>query len=302
MSQNGSTWSSSINTGSDKIVGSGTITFYAIAVDKKGARTQSKSGSINVIACVNAGPTFAKGPSAGDTTVYADPLKTGCGRPIRTLISAMITDIDGVKSATLVFTDQSGRIAQRPMTVSADGITWTSFIDAIVDGTQAGGTIAWQVLAVDGRGAETTSDPQSLQVVRCDSPAEIAASLASPQFDSGTYYWSTCPEAVSVVFVITALDPDSPTGPLQVRISWSMTNPERASRERGAVSALRQRDGSYVARIPLSVTSSWCTSFYGNYNSLSYTVAVTDGFGGTTLAKFEASIHIFSRLTIPLPG
>ncbi len=51
MSLNGTTWSSSINTGSDKIVGSGVITFYAIAVDKKGATTQSTSGSINVIAC-----------------------------------------------------------------------------------------------------------------------------------------------------------------------------------------------------------------------------------------------------------
>jgi hypothetical protein len=294
MSQNGSTWSSSINTGSDKIVGSGTITFYAIAVDKKGAKTQSKSGTINVITCVNAGPTFVRGPSAGDTTVYADPLKTGCGKPIRTLISAMITDVDGVKSATLVFTDQAGRIAQRPMTVSADGITWTSFIDAIGDGTQAGGTIAWQVLAVDGRGAETTSDPQSLQVVRCDSPARIAAILASPPDNSdGTHVWSACPEAVSVVFVITALDPDSPTGPLQVRMSWSMTDSDGVRRERGAVSALRQRDGSYVARIPLSVTSSWCDSFFGSANNLSYTVAVTDGFGGTTLAKFEASIDIF---------
>jgi hypothetical protein len=187
------------------------------------------------------------------------------------------------------------------MTGSADGITWTSFIDAIGDGTQAGGTIAWQVLAVDGRGAETTSDPQSLQVVRCDSPAEIAASLSSPPFHSGTYVWTGCPDTVSVVFVIAALDPDSPTGPLQVRISWSMTNPERATRERGAVSALRQRDGSYVAMIPLSVTSSWCDTFYGSSN-LTYTVTVTDGFGGTTRASFEASIYIFSQITITLPG
>ena len=51
MNQDGSTWFSSIDTGNDKIVGPGKITFYAIAVDKKGAKTQSTIRSINVVAC-----------------------------------------------------------------------------------------------------------------------------------------------------------------------------------------------------------------------------------------------------------
>ena len=86
---------------------------------QRGARTRPPSSGTQVVTvnvCVNTGPTFADGPTAGNSTIYADPLNTGCGSPIGTEIRATITDIDGVASATLVFTDQGGTVVQRPMT------------------------------------------------------------------------------------------------------------------------------------------------------------------------------------------
>ena len=133
--------------------------------------------TVNV--CVNTGPTFASGPTEGNTTLYADPHNTGCGSPIGTEISATITDIDGVKSATLVFTDQAGTTVQRPMTPSANNL-WTSFINANNNGTQGPGQFTWQVIATDSKGASTTSPSQSMSVIRCDTPARIGAGLSSP--------------------------------------------------------------------------------------------------------------------------
>jgi hypothetical protein len=296
--QNG-TWRATLDTKANAITTAGRLTYYVAVRDSDGAQTRSPATGTQVITvtvCVNTGPTFTSGPSAGDSTLYADPRNVGCGSPIGTEIRATIADIDGVKSATLVFTDQAGTIVERPMAGFA-GDLWTSSINANDDGTQAGGTFTWHVVAVDGKDAQTTSDPQSIRVIRCDTPGRVGASLSSPPLNAdGINSWGRCPSPVSVVFSITAFDPDSPNGPLQVQVAWSMSDSDGVRQETGMIDAAQLKGSAYTAAIPLSVTSSWCDTFVGSANNLTYTITAIDQFGGVTRRSFKATLDIFSPL------
>ncbi len=300
--QNG-TWRVTLDTTANGITAAGRLTYYAVALDASAARARTPASGTAVVTvnvCVNTGPTFGSGPTAGNGTIYADPLNTGCGSPIGTEISATITDIDGVKSATLVFTDQGGTVVQRPMSGSA-GNLWTSFINANDDGTQAGGTFSFYVVATDSKGASTTSGTRTIQAVRCDSPARIGASISSLTYVSGNsaYSWGSCPTAVPVTFAITALDPDSPNGPLQVQVAWSIIDSDYVGpAQSGVISGRQLKGSSYSATIPTSVTSGWCnpnSGFFGSGNHLTYTITTTDLFGGVSRSRsVTVSIDISS--------
>ncbi len=298
--QNG-TWRVTLDTTANGITAAGRLTYYAVALDASAARARTPASGTQVVTvnvCVNTGPTFVNGPTAGNATIYADPRNTGCGSPIGTEISATITDIDGVASATLVFTDQGGTVVQRPMNGSA-GDLWTSFINANDDGTQSSGTFSFSVVATDSKGASTTSGTQTIQVVRCDSPARIGASLSSPPSNgNGGYAWASCPSPVTVTFAITALDPDSPNGPLQVQVAWSIVDSDGVRRpQSGVVTAYQLKGSSYSATIPTSQTSGWCdanSGFYGSGNHLTFTITTTDQFGGVTRSKpLTATLDIY---------
>ena len=149
------TWRVTLDTTANAITTAGRLTYYAVAQDASAARARTPASGTAVVTvnvCVNTGPTFVSGPTAGNATIYADPRNTGCGSPIGTEVSATITDIDGVKSATLVFTDQGGTVVQRPMTGYA-GNLWNSSINADDDGTQGNGTFSFSVVATDSKGA-----------------------------------------------------------------------------------------------------------------------------------------------------
>ena len=303
--QNG-TWRVTLDTTANGITTAGRLTYYAVAQDASAARARTPASGTAVVTvnvCVNTGPTFASGPTAGNATIYADPRNTGCGSPIGTEISATITDIDGVKSATLVFTDQGGTVVQRPMTGYA-GNLWTSSINANDDGTQSGGTFSFYVVATDGKGAATTSGTQTIQVVRCDSPARIGAGLSSPPSNqNGGYAWASCPSPVTVTFAITASDPDSPNDPLQVQVAWSIVDSDGVRRpQSGVVNGYQLKGSSYSATIPTALTSGWCdanSGFYGSGNHLTLTITTTDQFGGVTRSRpLTVSLDIYSPVTL----
>ena len=110
MNQDGSTWYSSIDTGNDKIVGSGTITFYAIAVDMKGAQTTSDAQAIRVIRC-DAAAIYSIPAGVPPISPTLIPLNaaTGAAYPV---VSVMVgvTDADGTPSVRMTWqlTDRAG--------------------------------------------------------------------------------------------------------------------------------------------------------------------------------------------------
>jgi hypothetical protein len=273
--QNG-TWSATLNTTANGITSAGSLVYYAIVLDGSGAKVKSPATgalAIPVSVCVNTGPTFTSGPSAGDATLYADPLNVGCGSPIGTEIHATITDIDGVKSAMLVFTDQAGATVQRPMNGYA-GNLWTSFINANDDGTKGPGSFTFQVVAVDSKGATTTSSSQSIQVVRCDTPASFDfAGVTTPVYND-----PTC-TPTSVTIPVYASDADNggrDSSRLQVAVTWQATNLRSGKVFSGQVPAMFQKGSSFLASFP--VTADWQPTLY----ALTYFATSTDVYGGTS--------------------
>ena len=273
--QNG-TWTATLDTTANGITTAGSLAYYAIVLDASGAKAKSPATSafaIPVSICVNTGPTFTNGPSAGDSTLYADPLQVGCGSPIGTEIRATITDIDGVASAKLIFTDQSGATTTRSMQGFA-GNLWTSFINANDDGTQAGGTFTFQVIAVDTKGATTTSDSQSIRVVRCDTEATFDFGGAT----TPVYNAPPC-TPTSVTIPVFASDRDNggrDSSRLQVVVSWQATNLRTGRAISGDAQAVFQKGNSFLASFP--VTADWQATLY----TLTYFATSTDIYGGTS--------------------
>ena len=166
-------------------------------------------------------------------------------------------------------------------------------------GPRETGPFSFSVVATDSKGASTTSGTQTIQVVRCDSPARIGAGLSSPPSNqNGGYAWASCPSPVTVTFAITALDPDSPNGPLQVQVAWSIVDSDGVRRpQSGVVNANQLKGSSYSATIPASLTSGWCdanSGFYGSGNQLTFTITTTDQFGGVTRGRpLTVSLDIY---------
>lgn len=282
------TWTATVDTRTNGSWNAGNLAAYGVALDSSGAKTKSPTTgalAIPVTLCVNTGPTFTSGPSAGNATLYADPLNVGCGSPIGTEIRATITDIDGVKSATLVFTDQAGATVQRPMTGYA-GNLWSSSINANDDGTHAGGTFTWYVVAVDGKGMPTTSNTQSIRVVRCDTPASFDfGGVTSPVYNAP----ACAPNSVTIqVYASDRDNADRDSSRLRVVVTWQATNLRGRPAFTGSVQAVFQKGNFFLASFP--VTADWTAGLY----SLTYSATSTDIYGGTSRSftgKTQISVY-----------
>jgi hypothetical protein len=282
------TWTATLGTAADGITSAGSLAYYVIAQDASGAKTKAPASGAQVIpvsVCPNTGPTFVNGPSAGDATLYADPLKVGCGSPLGTEIRATITDVDGVASANLVFTDQSGATTTRPMQGFA-GDLWTSFINANDDGTQGPGSFTFQVVAVDSKGATTTSDTKSIRVVRCDTPASFDFGGAT----TPVYNAPPC-TPTSVTIPVYASDADNggrDSSRLQVVVSWRAANLRGQPTFAGDVQAVFQKGNSFLASFP--VAADWTPGLY----LVTYYATSTDIYGGTSKSftgKTQISVY-----------
>lgn len=288
-----------LDTTADNIRKAGNLAYYVVAKDANASPKTTRSptsGAITVAVkvCLNTGPTFTNGPSAGDSTLYADPLNAGCGSPIGTEIRATITDIDGVKSATLVFTDQAGRTVNRPMSGFASNL-WTSFINANNDGTQAGGVFAWSVVAVDGKGATTRSRLTTIGVTRCDTPASFDfGSVTSPVYNAP----ACTPNRLTIQVYASDRDNtaagDGDSSRLQVIVAWQATNQRTGRAVAGQAVAVFQKGKLFLASFP--ITADWQATIY----SLTYTATSTDVYGGPS-RSFTGKTQ-FSVYSCQTPG
>jgi hypothetical protein len=151
---------------------------------------------------------------------------------------------------------------------------WTSFINANDDGTQGPGNFSWQVIAADTKGATTTSDPQSIRVVRCDTPASFDFGGAT----TPVYNAPPC-TPTSVTIPVYASDADNggrDSSRLQVVVTWRAANLRGTPTYAGDAQADFQKGNQFLALIPVAVD--WVPGLY----SLSYTATSTDIYGGTT--------------------
>ena len=166
------------------------------------------------------------------------------------------------------------------------GNLWTSFINANDDGTHSSGTFTWHVIATDTKGLSTTSDAQSIGVVRCDAPASFDfGSVTTPVYNA-----APC-TPTSVTIPVFASDPDNGSGDssrLQVALTWQATNLRSGKAFSGQVQAVFQKGNSFVASFP--VTIDWQATLY----TLTYFATSTDIYGGTSKSftgKTQISVY-----------
>ena len=298
----GGTWTASLSTAADGIKAGGTLAYYVVATD--GAATplatrlpRSGTQAVKIRLCANTGPQFTL-LSSDSSTVDTDPFKSGtCNDALGTGITASATDSDGVKSLTLFFTGP-GLAGTTSRLMNQDGANWYSFINPTDDGITGSGTISWWIVAADSKGATTKSATQSIAVVRCDAPAVIRSSLTAPNGPNGpAFTW--CENATTfsdAQWLVYASDPDNGSTPLQVTLSWTLTNVARTgggATTSGSIVALYRSGNNYTATIPSAVTTSWYPAFYGA-NSLTWTVTTVDQYGGTSQSKGSTRLGISS--------
>jgi hypothetical protein len=294
MQLSNGTYVATLDTTADTITTAGSLLYYVVATDTNASPKTTRSPTSGALAltvkvCANTGPTITSGPSAGDLTLYADPLKVGCGSPNGTEIRATITDIDGVKSATLIFTDQAGTTVKRPMGGFPANL-WTSFINANDDGTQARGTFTWSVVAVDSKGATTRSRLGTIFVTRCDTPASFDfGSVTSPVYNAP----ACTPNSLAIQVYASDRDNANPdSSRLRVVVSWRATNLRGAPAFSGDAQAVFQKGNFFLASVP--VAADWTAGLY----SLTYTATSTDVYGGTSRSfTGKAPISVFSCQT-----
>ena len=144
----GSTWSNSIDSGKDGIAAAGTLSFYAVAIDAKGATTMSKEKSLKVARC----DTEASINGGIDA-----PLIDGQREIFCVLIwEFAISDVDGLTGASIVYSIPPGTAPlTKPIALNREPGTlnvWTARTSFVPHGTF---TVAWTLARVDGFGGTT---------------------------------------------------------------------------------------------------------------------------------------------------
>jgi hypothetical protein len=158
----------------------------------------------------NVGPVFTSGPTSSVPTMFADPSGEGdCwGLPRRTTIKVVVNDPNGVARVDLwVKKPGASAFAQLTHNFSNHTSYWSAFIDAYYDHINAGGTMSFYAVAVDGTGLKTKSQTGSVAVRQCDTDAAVTWSIDLPQDADGVYHTQgNCVYSVPWYFGIS--DPD----------------------------------------------------------------------------------------------
>jgi hypothetical protein len=158
----------------------------------------------------NVGPVFTSRPKSSVATMFADPSGEGdCwGLPRRTTITVVVTDPDRVTGVQL-WVKKPGATSFAQLTHSFSNRTsyWSTFIDAYYDHINAGGTMSFYAIAVDGTGLKTQSKTASIAVRQCDTDAAVTVSIDLPSSDGIYQVPGNCVYG-PVPWYFTIRDPD----------------------------------------------------------------------------------------------
>ena len=219
----------------------------------------------------NVGPVFSKQPATGLATIAFKPFGTGtCATA--TAVTTAATDSEGVAQIQLwVKRPGAASFVRLSHDFVRAGSTWTNSINAAKDGIAAAGTLSFYGVAIDSKGASTTSKVKTLKVIRCDTEASINGGIDAPLIDGQREIFCSLPWE----FAIT--DPDGLTG---ATIIYSippgtppLTKPLVLKHMSGNVWAIG-------------------TSFvpHGTF-TVAWTLSTTDTFGGTTTLSRTEVVH-----------
>jgi len=240
----------------------------------------------------NVGPTFAMQPVSDVASINTNPLGTGsCTLALGTGLTTRVSDPDGIAGIQL-WVRKPGAATYKRLShdFTNNGGTWNDFINAKDDGVTTAGTLSYYALATDTKGAKTKSKTRSIKIVRCDTEAQIAASLLLASYSNGTYYIQLdCgnPDDVPLAWLVHAIDPD---GISSVRVSYVFRNDSTGRGFSGSVALPPYGKPGYWK----GASPTFHAPDYQGLNTMTSTVTTTDNYGGkTSYANSPASIDIF---------
>jgi len=247
----------------------------------------------------NVSPVFTiNPPQVSPTSVGTNPLGTGnCGTngTIASLRTAA-ADANGVAAIQLwIQKPGSSSFVRLSHGFSKDGDLWYASIDTGKDNITIAGTLAYRAVAIDAKGATTTSKTSSLTIFRCDTEASFQGginTLIAP-YNSGTgYYELPCGGPFSVPFRYSIKDADGLSG---VSLKYTITpisNPSSFQLS-GQIDLLRSRLS------PDIWSGQTTTPLKGNYrgnNSISWRLTSADRYGGLTSSPDPRLRASFARI------
>jgi hypothetical protein len=222
----------------------------------------------------NVGPVFTVQPTASLATIAFKPLGTGsCATS--TAVKSAATDPDGIAQMQLwVKKPGAATFAKLAHDFVRSGSTWSNSIESSKDGIAAAGTVSFYAVAVDSKGARTTSKVRSIKVVRCDTEASINGGIRAPLNSDGQYEI-----ACVLIWQFAISDPDGVAGATIVYSippgSAPMTKPITLTRVAGTIN-------TWTARTILVPSGGF---------TVAWTVTSTDPFGGTSSLSRTDQVH-----------
>jgi hypothetical protein len=219
----------------------------------------------------NVGPVFTAQPGASLATIAFKPLGTGnCATS--TAVKTAVSDPDGVAQILLwVKKPGAASFARLGHDFVRAGSTWSNSIESAKDGIAAAGTLSFYAVAIDSKGARTTSKVRSIQVVRCDTEASINGGIDAPLINGQREIFCSLPwefaisdpDGLAGATIVYSIPPGSPP----------LTKPLVLKHVSGNVWAVG-------------------TSFvpHGAF-TVAWTLTTTDNFGGTTSLSRTEIVH-----------
>jgi hypothetical protein len=217
-------------------------------------------------------------PQVSPASIGTNPLGTGyCGTNGTTAgLKTAVTDPDGVVAIQLWIQkpgSSSYVLVSDPF--SRDGAYWYASIDTARDKIVDAGKLLYRAVAIDAKGAKTTSETGSLTILRCDTEAIFSGGIDLP-FD-GVYELSGCGGFV-IPWRYTISEPDGLSG---ATLKYTITHS-------GAPTL-----GATIKLTHAFLSSYWRGSSiappspepYRGTNTVSWSVTTTDRYGGSTATR-----------------
>jgi hypothetical protein len=219
----------------------------------------------------NVGPVFSAQPAVGLATIAFKPFGTGsCATS--TSVTTTATDPDAVAQIQLwVKKPGAASFVRLSHDFVRAGSTWTNSINSAKDGIAAAGTLSYYGVAIDSKGATTTSKVKTIKVIRCDTEASINGGIDAPLIDGQreifcSLPWEfaiTDPDGLAGATIVYSIPPGTPP----------LTKPLVLKHMSGNVWAIGT---SFVPHGTFTVT---------------WTLTTTDTFGGTTTLSRTEVVH-----------
>jgi hypothetical protein len=219
----------------------------------------------------NVGPVFSTQPAAGLATIAFKPFGSG-GCATSASVTTAAADPDGVAQIQLwVKKPGAASFVRLSHDFVRAGSTWTNSINSAKDGIAAAGTLSLYGVAIDSKGATTSSKVKTLKVIRCDTEASINGGIDAPVIGGQREIFCSLPWEFAIA------DPDGLAG---ATIIYSippgtppLTKPLVLKHMSGNVWAIG-------------------TSFvpHGTF-TVAWTLTTTDTFGGTTTLSRTEVVH-----------